>query len=388
MLGVIIGIAAIIAIFSIIEGNTANMKKQFVGGNNNTMDVEYGRKSQFNGSGFSENSKEKKPTYIPILTQDQMNEIKNQTGIKNVAISYEKDSKIYQGQKSENTSITATTSNYFEMDKKRVVEGRLFTDADYTGSQQSIVMNKKAYDAHFPKGGGVGKYVEINGYPFQIIGVYEDEQSQDDMMMGFGGRSEAIVPISQWDKVTNELNPEPKVMIQTETTDQLKTKAPEVAGLLNALIPASDYEFGVRNSENIEKQLEQFNRSNFLLLAGIASISLVVGGIGVMNIMLVSVTERTREIGVKKALGARRKIILEQFLVESVTLTVFGGLLGIILGIIIGKTVTSIMNYPFIVSMLSVVGSIVFCSIIGIVFGLMPAVKASKLDPIEALRYE
>ncbi|ALS36772.1 putative ABC transport system permease protein [Enterococcus rotai] len=388
MLGVIIGIAAIIAIFSIIEGNTANMKRQFVGGNNNTIEVEYGKKSRFNGSGSSEGSNEKKPTYVPILSQEQMNNIKEQTGIKNIAPLYQKNTKIYQGQKSSNSMITATTQNYFEMNKKKVVEGRLFTEVDYTGSQQSIIMNKKAYDANFPKGKGVGKYVEINGYPFQVIGVYEDELVEGDMSMDFGGQNESIVPLSQWDKITSELNPEPKIIFQTETTDQLKTKSPGVASLLNTLVPESGYVFGVKDAENMQKQLEQINRSNFLLLAGIASISLVVGGIGVMNIMLVSVTERTREIGVKKALGARRKVILEQFLVESVTLTIFGGILGIIVGVIIGKVVTSILYYPFIVSIVSVVGSIGFCSLIGIIFGLMPAVKASKLDPIEALRYE
>ncbi|MEI5993580.1 hypothetical protein A5880_001127 [Enterococcus sp. 4G2_DIV0659] len=262
----------------------------------------------------------------------------------------------------------------------------MFTDLDYTGSQQSIIMNKKAYDSYFPEGSGVGKYVEINGYPFQVVGVYEDIDNKE-QMPGFE-RNSAIVPISQWDKITNELNPEPRVIIQTETTDQLKNKGLETADVLNTLMPESDYEFGIRDSANIEKQIEDFNRSNFLLLTGIASISLIVGGIGVMNIMLVSVTERTREIGVKKALGARRKVILEQFLVESVTLTVFGGILGIFVGIGIGKAVTSIMNYPYMVSPLAIVGSLAFCSIIGIVFGLMPAIKASKLDPIEALRYE
>ncbi|WP_348921164.1 ABC transporter permease [Enterococcus rotai] len=388
MLGVIIGIAAIIAIFSIIEGNTSNMKKQFVGGNNNTMSIEYGKKSLFNGAGFSGGSNEKKPTYIPVLSQEQMNEIKEQTDIKNIAPIYQKNTKIYQGQKSGNSTILATTTNFFEMNKKKIIEGRLFTESDYTGSQQSIIMNEKVYNTSFPKGGGIGKYVEINGYPFQVIGVYKDEIAEGELSMSFGGENETIVPLSQWNKITNELNPEPKIMFQTETTDELKIKAPEVFGLLNKLIPESGYEFGVKNSENMERQLEQFNRSNFLLLAGIASISLVVGGIGVMNIMLVSVTERTREIGVKKALGARRKVILEQFLVESITLTIFGGILGIVVGVIIGRIVTSILHYPFIVSIVSIVGSIAFCSLIGIIFGLMPAVKASKLDPIEALRYE
>ncbi|HGO1053421.1 TPA: ABC transporter permease, partial [Streptococcus pyogenes] len=136
------------------------------------------------------------------------------------------------------------------------------------------------------------------------------------------------------------------------------------------------------------RQLDNLNKSNFVLLAGIASISLIVGGIGVMNIMLVSVTERTREIGIKKALGARRKLILKQFLIEAVILTLLGGVIGVISGMVSGLIITRSLEYPYILSLFSVVLSLAFCCIIGIVFGLLPAIKASKLDPIEALRFE
>ena len=208
------------------------------------------------------------------------------------------------------------------------------------------------------------------------------------MAMGGGENGKAYVPLTQWPKVAGEINPTPAVIVQGEDTDGLKPAAEKVAMLLNGFIPQSDYVFGIMNLEDFEKQMDEFNRSEFYLLAGIASISLLVGGIGVMNIMLVSVTERTREIGVKKALGARRKVILLQFLTESVTLTFIGGITGILFGLIAGKGITSALNYPYMVSWLAIIGSMAFCSIIGIVFGLMPAIKASKLDPIEALRYD
>jgi putative ABC transport system permease protein len=130
------------------------------------------------------------------------------------------------------------------------------------------------------------------------------------------------------------------------------------------------------------------NQSSFILLSGIASISLLVGGIGVMNIMLVSVTERTKEIGIKKALGARRKVILKQFLVEAVVLTLIGGILGILIGLLSGYIITQSLDFPYIVSTLSIIVSLVFCSLMGVIFGLLPAMKASKLNPIEALRFE
>ena len=136
------------------------------------------------------------------------------------------------------------------------------------------------------------------------------------------------------------------------------------------------------------RELERMNQSSFILLSGVASISLLVGGIGVMNIMLVSVTERTNEIGIKKALGARRKVILKQFLVEAVVLTLIGGILGILIGLLSGYIITQSLDFPYIVSALSIIVSLVFCSLMGVIFGLLPAMKASKLNPIEALRFE
>ncbi|CAD5897971.1 putative ABC transporter (ATP-binding protein) [Carnobacterium maltaromaticum] len=398
MLGVIIGIAAIISIFSIIEGNTANMKKQIMGGPNNTMNVDFGPASQFSGSmGMGGNGNEKKPNYLPIFTAEQMGQVRQTPGIKNASLTYQKSASIFRGSKSVNSEIKAMDKNYFDMLPQKLTAGRFFTETDYKGQNQVVVLDKTAYENLFPEEDGIGKIVELNGTPFKVIGVVEDPEANNEissgggmmtMAMGGGENGKAYVPLTQWPKVAGEINPTPAVIVQGEDTDGLKPAAEKVAMLLNGFIPQSDYVFGIMNLEDFEKQMDEFNRSEFYLLAGIASISLLVGGIGVMNIMLVSVTERTREIGVKKALGARRKVILLQFLTESVTLTFIGGITGILFGLIAGKGITSALNYPYMVSWLAIIGSMAFCSIIGIVFGLMPAIKASKLDPIEALRYD
>lgn len=400
MLGVIIGIAAIISIFSIIEGNTANMKKQIMGGPNNTLNIEFGPKSQFAGGmmmGGSENGNEKKPSYLPVFAAEQMNQVRQIPGIKNASLTYQKSAAIFRGPKSISSEIKAIDQNYFTMLPQKLVAGREFTETDYTGKKQVALLDKIAYETLFPENDGIGKIVELNGTPFKVIGVIEGPEANQDTssgggmtIMAFGGGSngKAYVPLTQWPKVSGEINPTPAVTVQGENTDELKLAAEKAALVLNRFVPQSDSIFGIMNLDEFEKQMTEFNRSEFYLLAGIASISLLVGGIGVMNIMLVSVTERTREIGVKKALGARRKVILLQFLTESVTLTFIGGITGILVGLIAGKVITSVLNYPYMVSWLAILGSMAFCSIIGIVFGLTPAIKASKLDPIEALRYD
>ncbi|MGL9746033.1 ABC transporter permease [Enterococcus sp. DIV1368e] len=389
MLGVIIGIAAIISIFSIIGGNTEKMKREMIGGNNNTMNIQYDKKSSFQsgnllGGGLSE-KEEKKPLYLPFLREDVLNKINEIPEVLASGLSYQKDGKIYRKAKGADAKVSAVTSSVADLEQLNFIKGEGFASQAFKEQQQAIFLEDSLYDELFPNEEGIGQFVEVNGVPFKVQGVFQLDPNSSNL---FSFEKRAYVPLQQAHKLSDELDIVPLVTIQTNNTDQLQGAAEKAAEILNQQIPPSDYEYGVMNLGEFARELERMNQSSFILLAGIASISLLVGGIGVMNIMLVSVTERTKEIGIKKALGARRKVILKQFLVEAVVLTLIGGILGILIGLLSGYIITQSLDFPYIVSTLSIIVSLVFCSLMGVIFGLLPAMKASKLNPIEALRFE
>ncbi|MGL9847710.1 hypothetical protein IGJ91_002880 [Enterococcus sp. DIV0765f] len=384
MLGVIIGIAAIISIFSIIGGNTEKMKREMIGGNNNTMNIQYDKKSSFQ-SGIQSVKEEKKPLYLPFLNDDILKEINELPEVLGSGLSYQKDGKIYRKAKGADAKVSAVTSSVADLEQLNFIKGEGFASQAFKEQQQAIFLEDSLYDELFPNEEGIGQFVEVNGVPFKVQGVFQLDPNSSNL---FSFEKRAYVPLQQAHKLSDELDIVPLVTIQTNNTDQLQGAAEKAAEILNQHMPKSDYEYGVMNLKEFARELERMNQSSFILLSGIASISLLVGGIGVMNIMLVSVTERTKEIGIKKALGARRKVILKQFLVEAVVLTLIGGILGVLIGLLSGYAITQSLDYPYIVSVISIVVSLVFCSLMGVIFGLLPAMKASKLNPIEALRFE
>jgi len=389
MLGVIIGIAAIISIFSIIGGNTEKMKREMIGSNNNTMNIQYDRKSAFQqntmSDGILSEKEEKKPLYFPFLDEDVLKKVNEIPEVLASGLSDQKDGKIYRKAKGTDAKVSAVTSSVEDLEQLNFIKGEGFTAQAFKEQQQAIFLEDSLYDELFPNEEGIGQFVEVNGVPFKVQGVFQLDPNSSNL---FSFEKRAYVPLQQAHKLSDELDIVPLVTIQTNNTDQLQGAAEKAAEILNQQIPPSDYEYGVMNLKEFARELERMNQSSFILLSGIASISLLVGGIGVMNIMLVSVTERTKEIGIKKALGARRKVILKQFLVEAVVLTLIGGVLGVLVGLLSGYAITLSLDYPYIVSVISIVVSLVFCSLMGVIFGLLPAMKASKLNPIEALRFE
>lgn len=389
MLGVIIGIASIISIFSIIGGNTEKMKREMIGGNNNTMNIQYDRKSSFQqnimSDGLLSANEEKKPLYFPFLDEEVLKKINEIPEVLLSGLSYQKDGKIYRKAKGSDTKVSAVTSSVANLEQLNFIKGEGFDSQAFKEQKQAIFLEDSLYDELFPNEEGIGQFVEVNGVPFKVQGVFALDPNSSNI---FSFEKRAYVPLQQAHKLSDELDIVPLITIQTNNTDQLQDAAEKAAEILNRQVPPSDYEYGVMNLIEFARELERMNQSSFILLSGVASISLLVGGIGVMNIMLVSVTERTNEIGIKKALGARRKVILKQFLVEAVVLTLIGGILGILIGLLSGYIITQSLDFPYIVSALSIIVSLVFCSLMGVIFGLLPAMKASKLNPIEALRFE
>ena len=238
-------------------------------------------------------------------------------------------------------------------------------------------MQEELFDGKSP----IGQVIRIGTQPVEIIGVLEKSTG----LLAFD-TVQVYMPFNTWKTVFGK-NDVTSILLQAENTDQLNVTGKKAAAKLNS-IHNTEESYQVINMEEIAQAIGQITRIMTLIIGSVAGISLVVGGIGVMNIMLVSVTERTREIGIRLALGATRRQILTQFLIESITLTLIGGVLGIFLGWIVVTLISLFAGLPSLISWQVVLGGVAFSMTIGIVFGILPANKASKMNPIESLRYE
>jgi putative ABC transport system permease protein len=286
-------------------------------------------------------------------------------------------------EKNISTQIYGITEDYYVINKIEMAEGRKFNGNDFSQSNNVVMINEKAKKEFFKTSKAVGQILEIKGQPFQVIGVYKTTND----LFGFG-IPEMLLPLSIWPVLygTDDIQ---SVTIQAKDISKLETAGKKAANLLNdTKSPDLKGKYEVFNLEEIKKSISKVTNIMTMIIGGIASISLLVGGIGVMNIMLVSITERTREIGIRKALGATRGKILLQFLIEAMMLTLLGGIIGIGLGVGGAYLVSTFAKWPPLVSGQVVIGGVLFSMSLGIIFGLLPANKAAKLDPIEALRYE
>lgn len=398
MLGIIIGIASIIAIVSTIKGTSEQIKEDLIGSGNNTVAISlYYGDSEYNlDYGITTDS-------APLLSQDQKDEALEAEHVENATFFYSRSAYstgvYYQNNSFQGGKIYGIDENYLDTCGYVIQSGRGFVPEDYQGYRKVALLDVNAVESLLPGENPVGKTVEIGAEPFVVVGVIKQK---DDFLPEIDSISQydqyyqtivgsVMIPSTCW-PIAFQFDEAENAVIKADSTDNMEAAGSAVAKILNRNIDTTSsgtvFEYRADDAMERVRNLQKLSESTNRQLIWIASISLLVGGIGVMNIMLVSVTERTSEIGLKKAIGARKKTILAQFLTEASVLTSIGGVIGVVFGIGLSEIVGRVSGSPTAVSIPAIIISVLFSMIIGVVFGLLPSVKAAKLNPIEALRSE
>ncbi len=373
MLGIIIGVGAVIAMVAVGQGAKVQVEAQIASFPGSTT-----QGGVHTGSGSA-----------TTLTEEDSKAIAKELSAVHLAAPVLRTSaQVISANQNWSTVVSGSTADYFSIRDWPIESGSGFTQSDVDGATKVAVIGKTVTSNLFGTQDPVGQIIRIRNVPFKVIGVLAPKgqsaqgQDQDDVI---------IIPLSTLQKrimgVTNIM----AILVSANSPEETTAAQEQIKLLLRQrhhLTASQEDDFSVRNMADIAAAAESSSRIMTLLLGSIASVSLIVGGIGIMNIMLVSVTERTREIGIRMAVGARGRDILLQFLMEAVVLSLSGGLIGIALGIGGSKLISSVVHWPTIVSIDSVLLASAFSIGIGVFFGLYPARRAASLDPIEALRYD
>ncbi|UVT16155.1 MAG: ABC transporter permease [Nitrospira sp.] len=385
MLGIIIGIGAVVAMVGLGQGATASVQAEISSLGTNVLIIVPGATTVGGVRGGLGS--------ISTLTVDDAEDIENKiVGVTTVMYGTRSVLQVIRENKNWSTIVFGTTPVFPEIRNWPIAQGHFFTQSDLDSAGKVAVLGKTVVQNLFEPGEDVvGSEIRIRNVPLTIIGVLEPKgqsitgQDQDDFV---------VVPFSTAERKvlgTKFLGTVGIILVATHTRYEIPAVADDIKDLLRVkhrLHQSEEDDFTIRTMEDIAKTIAGTSRTMMLMLMSIASISLIVGGIGIMNILLVSVTERTREIGLRMAVGAKRTHILLQFLIEAIIMTAIGGMLGVGMGIGIARLLTVIIGWPTIINVEAIVVSFLFSLVVGLFFGLYPANKASRMNPIEALHYE
>ena len=405
MLGIIIGIGAVIAIMTVSSSLTNSISDSFqeMGANNITVGLKQTSsttETRSNGLKFGAANRNSMVEKEDLITDDMLSELKTEFSDKIDAIAISEtvaSGTVHDGSNTANISISGINSEYFSSDDVTLLAGRRLTSNDNTGKKKVIMISDKVVDQIFDgdsqKALSQKIQVEIDGvyYQYYVVGVYKYESNNS-----FSSSSDeditttAYIPILTGKAQTHSDEGYQQFTVVTKSgIDSVSTFATQIENFFAPYYSSNeDYKVSTTTMESMTESMSDMIGTVSIAISFIAGISLLVGGIGVMNIMLVSITERTREIGTRKALGAKNSSIRFQFIIESMILCLIGGILGILVGFLLGAIAASIRGYSAAVPVAAIIVAVGFSMVIGIFFGYYPANKAARMDPIEALRYE
>jgi len=381
VLGIVIGVAAVVAMVAVGQGAQMAVESQIASLGSNILTV---FPASFNFGGVSQGA-----GTVQNLNADDVAAIREEApAVAAVSPTLRTNRQVVAGNMNWFTSIQGGNTDFFQIREWTLASGEMFTEQDVRGATKVCVLGQTVVDNLFPGQNPIGQTIRILKLPFKVLGVLSPKgqnamgQDQDDIIIG---------PYTTVQKKIIGTDHFGSMILSAASKDLIPAAQKEVTQILRARHRLQDWQdddFTIRTQADIASAATSTSKIMTILLASIASVSLLVGGIGIMNIMLVSVTERTKEIGLRMSLGARRRDILTQFLFESIMLSIIGGAVGIGLGMIASNTIAKFAGWPVLVSLYSVMMAFLFSAAVGMFFGFYPARKASHLSPIEALRYE
>lgn len=380
ILGIVIGVASVIAMVMIGDGTTANVTANIEKLGSNMLNVRVGQEKR--GAPRDDNSA--KPFKIEDITAIK-NEVSN---LKGVTAENSSMANVVFGNKSNSSLIVGTTNDYFIIKDWEVEQGRIFEEGELSSGKSVCILGTTVVKNLFGDENPIGATIRIKNFPCSVIGVLASKGASS-----FGRDQDEVVitPLKMYQrKIQGNLDVS-TIIVSVMEEKYIEDAKAQIISLMqdrrSVKVGEAD-NFHIRDMKDILNTMTSTTKMLTYLLGSIAAISLLVGGIGIMNIMLVSVTERTREIGIRLAIGAMQSEVLLQFLIEAIVLSTWGGIIGILLGLGVGYGVVQIFELPYIINTQIILISFIFSTLIGVVFGYFPARKAARLNPIDALRYE